>query len=135
MGMYPSEIKSSPLLPPIRASSWVCSSTYSEVSLTACFFPTKSSWSLLVGLLVVVVFSLVAWFFCPKGENQTYVPPLSLEPKHPGRYSLLPIRVPLFPCLETSSSLLGHENPTFIELQGGYLGEIQAQVSGGLRLF
>ncbi|KAF3393967.1 V-type proton ATPase subunit e, partial [Penicillium rolfsii] len=28
-------------------------------------------WSLFVGLIVIVALSLAAWFFSPKGENQT----------------------------------------------------------------
>ena len=35
----------------------------------------ENSWSILIGLLCVVVASAVAWFFSPKGENQTYVHP------------------------------------------------------------
>jgi hypothetical protein len=31
------------------------------------------SWSILIGLLVVVLASVAAWVFAPKGENQTYV--------------------------------------------------------------
>ena len=31
--------------------------------------------SIIVGLVFVVVASLLAYFFAPKGENQTYVPP------------------------------------------------------------
>jgi hypothetical protein len=34
-----------------------------------------SSWSIFVGLAVVVLASVGAWFFSPKGENQTYVFP------------------------------------------------------------
>ncbi|BDD56150.1 H(+)-transporting V0 sector ATPase subunit e [Monascus purpureus] len=30
-----------------------------------------NGWSLLVGLVVVVIASLAAWVFSPKGENQT----------------------------------------------------------------
>lgn len=30
------------------------------------------SWSIIIGLIVVAIASLVAWFFAPKGENQTY---------------------------------------------------------------
>ncbi|KAJ5484053.1 V-type proton ATPase subunit e [Penicillium diatomitis] len=30
-----------------------------------------NGWSLLVGLIVIVALSLAAWFFSPKGENQT----------------------------------------------------------------
>jgi len=29
------------------------------------------SWSLIIGLLIVVAASLAAWFFSPKGENLT----------------------------------------------------------------
>ena len=31
------------------------------------------SWSLIIGLVFIVVFSIAAWFLSPKGENQTYV--------------------------------------------------------------
>ena len=31
------------------------------------------SWSIIIGLVVTVVASLIAWFISPKGENQTYV--------------------------------------------------------------
>ena len=31
-----------------------------------------NSWSIFIGLACVVVMSLLAWFFAPKGENQTY---------------------------------------------------------------
>ncbi|CEJ53863.1 hypothetical protein PMG11_00202 [Penicillium brasilianum] len=30
-----------------------------------------SGWSLFVGLIVIVALCLAAWFFSPKGENQT----------------------------------------------------------------
>ncbi|KAJ5907667.1 hypothetical protein N7495_000349 [Penicillium taxi] len=30
-----------------------------------------NGWSLLVGLIVIIVASLAAWFLSPKGENQT----------------------------------------------------------------
>ncbi|KAJ5175951.1 V-type proton ATPase subunit e [Penicillium canariense] len=30
-----------------------------------------SGWSLFVGLIIIVAASLAAWFFSPKGENQT----------------------------------------------------------------
>lgn len=33
----------------------------------------ENSWSIIIGLACVVVMSLLAWFFAPKGENQTYV--------------------------------------------------------------
>ena len=29
-------------------------------------------WSIIIGLIFIVLASLVAWFFSPKGENQTY---------------------------------------------------------------
>ena len=32
-----------------------------------------NSWSIFIGLAVVVVMSVAAWFLSPKGENQTYV--------------------------------------------------------------
>lgn len=32
-----------------------------------------SSWSLLIGLIVVVAAAIASWVFSPKGENQTYV--------------------------------------------------------------
>lgn len=34
---------------------------------------TRYSWSLIIGLIVVVAASLAAWFFSPKGQNLTYV--------------------------------------------------------------
>lgn len=34
-------------------------------------------WSLLIGLIIVVVASLAAWMFSPKGDNQTCVSPPS----------------------------------------------------------
>jgi hypothetical protein len=34
---------------------------------------TASSWSVFVGLAVIIIFSAVAWFAAPKGETQTYV--------------------------------------------------------------
>ncbi|KAL3447575.1 hypothetical protein BJX65DRAFT_93004 [Aspergillus insuetus] len=34
---------------------------------------TGYSWSLLIGLIVVVAAGVAAWLFSPKGENQTYV--------------------------------------------------------------
>ena len=33
------------------------------------------SWSIFIGLVVVVLASLAAWFLSPKGETQTYVLP------------------------------------------------------------
>ncbi|MCJ1284506.1 hypothetical protein MMC26_003839 [Xylographa opegraphella] len=43
-----------------------------------------NGWSIIIGLTVVVVASLLAWFFAPKGENQTYVqgssPPINMDP-------------------------------------------------------
>jgi len=30
-----------------------------------------NGWSIIIGLTVIVVISLLAWFFAPKGENQT----------------------------------------------------------------
>jgi hypothetical protein len=42
-------------------------------------FP-QSSWSIIIGLVVVVLTSLAAWFFAPKGENQTYAKPLLQHP-------------------------------------------------------
>jgi hypothetical protein len=35
----------------------------------------ENSWSIIVGLVCVVALSVLAWFFSPKGENQTYVYP------------------------------------------------------------
>jgi len=31
------------------------------------------SWSIIIGLVVVVIASIIAWFVSPKGETQTYV--------------------------------------------------------------
>ena len=36
-------------------------------------FAIENRWSLLIGLVVIVVLSVLAWFFSPKGENNTYV--------------------------------------------------------------
>jgi hypothetical protein len=36
----------------------------------------ENSWSIIIGLVCVVVLGVLAWFFSPKGENQTYVHPL-----------------------------------------------------------
>ena len=36
-----------------------------------------NSWSIIIGLVCVVVLCVLAWFFSPKGENQTYVHPLA----------------------------------------------------------
>jgi V-type H+-transporting ATPase subunit e len=35
----------------------------------------ENSWSIIIGLVCVVVLCVLAWFFSPKGENQTYVHP------------------------------------------------------------
>jgi hypothetical protein len=35
----------------------------------------ENSWSIIIGLVCVVALSVLAWFFSPKGENQTYVHP------------------------------------------------------------
>lgn len=35
--------------------------------------PVSNSWSLLIGLVVIVALSAGAYFLSPKGENQTYV--------------------------------------------------------------
>ncbi|KAJ6100064.1 hypothetical protein N7467_001599 [Penicillium canescens] len=32
---------------------------------------TSSSWSLVIGLIIIVAASVAAWFLSPKGENQT----------------------------------------------------------------
>lgn len=32
-----------------------------------------NGWSLIVGLIVIAVFSAASWFLAPKGETQTYV--------------------------------------------------------------
>ena len=37
----------------------------------------ENSWSIIIGLVCVVALSVLAWFFSPKGENQTYVHPLA----------------------------------------------------------
>jgi V-type H+-transporting ATPase subunit e len=34
---------------------------------------TLDSWSLLIGFLFIVAFSIISWVAAPKGENQTYV--------------------------------------------------------------
>lgn len=36
------------------------------------------SWSVLIGLVVVIAMCVAAWFFSPKGENQVYVCPSAL---------------------------------------------------------
>ena len=33
----------------------------------------ENSWSIIIGLVCVVALCVLAWFFSPKGENQTYV--------------------------------------------------------------
>jgi len=35
----------------------------------------ENSWSIIIGLVCVVILSVLAWFFSPKGENQMYVHP------------------------------------------------------------
>lgn len=43
----------------------------------------ENSWSIIIGFVVVAVMCVLAWFFSPKGENQTYVqPPLSFPAIH-----------------------------------------------------
>jgi hypothetical protein len=32
------------------------------------------SWSIFIGLVVVILASVAAWFFSPKGETQAYAP-------------------------------------------------------------
>ncbi|KAI9736081.1 MAG: hypothetical protein M1818_006257 [Claussenomyces sp. TS43310] len=32
-----------------------------------------NGWSIIIGLVVIVLASVAAWFFSPKGETQTYV--------------------------------------------------------------
>jgi hypothetical protein len=44
---------------------------------TRCTEADHSSWAPFIGLLVVVVFCAAAWILAPKGENQTYVHPMS----------------------------------------------------------
>ncbi|KAE8387559.1 hypothetical protein BDV23DRAFT_160887 [Aspergillus alliaceus] len=39
-----------------------------------------SGWSLIIGLIIIVIASVVAWIFSPKGDNQTYI---SLPPTSP----------------------------------------------------
>lgn len=34
---------------------------------------TFLSWSVIIGLAIILAFSAVSWFAAPKGENQTYV--------------------------------------------------------------
>ncbi len=34
---------------------------------------SPSSWSLVISVVFIVIFSGVSWFASPKGENQTYV--------------------------------------------------------------
>jgi phosphoglycerol transferase MdoB-like AlkP superfamily enzyme len=43
------------------------------VKLNDLLTPYLIRWSLFVGLIIIVALSLAAWFFSPKGENQTYV--------------------------------------------------------------
>lgn len=63
--------------------------TLRELTLTLTMFLAENRWSILVGLVVVVILCGVAWVFSPRGENQTYVThfPVSLRDPHP---SLLP---------------------------------------------
>lgn len=39
-----------------------------EIALTM-----ANGWSLIVGLIIIAVFSAASWFLSPKGETQTYV--------------------------------------------------------------
>jgi V-type H+-transporting ATPase subunit e len=41
----------------------------------------ENSWSIIIGLVIVVVLCVLAWFFSPKGENQTYVRPVISLPR------------------------------------------------------
>jgi hypothetical protein len=34
---------------------------------------TPNSWAIIIGFVVIVLASIAAWFFSPKGETQTYV--------------------------------------------------------------
>ncbi|RDI86972.1 hypothetical protein Vi05172_g3205 [Venturia inaequalis] len=33
-----------------------------------------NGWSLIIGFVIIALFSVGSWFLSPKGENQTYVP-------------------------------------------------------------
>jgi hypothetical protein len=33
----------------------------------------QSSWSIIIGLIIIVAASVAAWFLSPKGENQAYI--------------------------------------------------------------
>ena len=51
-----------------------------NLSLNAVLTPSHSA-SLIIGLVFVAIASLLAYFFSPKGENQTYViPAMALFP-------------------------------------------------------
>ncbi|KAJ5666797.1 hypothetical protein N7462_011206 [Penicillium macrosclerotiorum] len=41
-----------------------------------------SGWSLFFGLIIIVALCLAAWFFSPKGENQTNRIPCTAAPPH-----------------------------------------------------
>ncbi len=68
-------------------------------------FDVSYSWSIIIGLVFVVLASLVAWFFSPKGENNTYVP-FRLEdisPFAPDYYTMTCLAIVLFSApLETT---------------------------------
>lgn len=73
----------------------------------------------IIGLIFIVVISILAYFFSPKGENQTYVFSLSLSPPQPSVY--------LISYTESSSSVIsilkkrrrGGEGMMMMILKGG----------------
>ncbi len=60
--------------PNLRTATYHLPPPPSQTPFADLFF-NPHSWSIIIGLIVVVTASLVAWFFAPKGENQTYCSP------------------------------------------------------------
>jgi hypothetical protein len=59
---------------PLQISEYLNLHTLSGVDAdTLTIFFAENRWSILIGLLVVVLLSVAAWVLSPKGENQTYV--------------------------------------------------------------
>jgi hypothetical protein len=66
----------------------------------------ENSWSIIIGLVIVVVLCVLAWFFSPKGENQTYVRPCHLFARPSPRATFAVALVIKFQ--EASCDLLGN---------------------------
>lgn len=60
---------------PLNSSTWQTgtSDLVHILLVRAALTFRRNSWSLLISIIFIVVFSAVAWFASPKGENQTYV--------------------------------------------------------------